>query len=187
MKLLKIVVVAALIGCFIGCGSGKSTTFEDIDNLENMVYSKAFTIEAEWAIPMTTGSLTTIAGSGLLPIGSTINRINIQGQYNHLTVKGDSVSAYLPYYGERQMGGGYNSAQGVQFNGLAKDYSVVKNEKKNSQTVSFQVNNKTETYQVTATLYPNRVGQILVNSSQRFAIRYEGTITEIKEEGEEIQ
>ncbi len=184
MKLLKFVAVTAVLGCFLGCGSSKSITLEDVDKMENMVYSKSFHIDAEWAIPMTTGSLTTLAGNGLLPIGSTVNRINIQGSRNYLTVKGDSVSAYLPYFGERQMGGGYNSAQGVNFDGIAKDFTIEKNEKKNSRTVSFQVNNKTETYQVTATFYPSGMSQILVNSSQRFAIRYEGTVSEIKEEGE---
>ena len=53
------------------------------------------------------------------------------GTNNFLEVKGDSVSADLPYYGERQIAGSYNNRDvGVQFEGLAKDFELSYNDKK---------------------------------------------------------
>ncbi|WP_430966795.1 DUF4251 domain-containing protein [Spongiimicrobium sp. 2-473A-2-J] len=177
----------ALIVCSLllwTCGSSEKTTaryFQDTKALDELVAQQAFKISADWAQPMATNSLNQLANAGLLPPGSTINRINLVGEANYLKVEGDTVSAYLPYFGERQMSGGYNADQGITFKGVPKNFEITKNEKKQRYVMRFQINNKTETYQVNAELFPNLSSTISVNSSQRFVIRYDGQVSGLPE------
>ena len=161
-----------------GCGNSKTAVMstEDTAALEAMIQEQAFEINADWAIPLGTGAMNSLAVSGLVPPGSAINQINLQGTPNFLRIQGDSVSARLPYYGERQVGGLYGRASGIEFNGLATDLKIKKNEKKQSYEVSFRVKDQdqTEHYQVNAMVFPNMSSSVTVNSTQRFVIRYRG-------------
>lgn len=178
----------ALIVCSIllwACGSSEKTTTQYFEEgnptLDNMVAQRALTIRADWAQPMATNSLNQLANAGLLPPGSTVNRINLVGESNHLTVAGDTVSAYLPYFGERQMSAGYNADQGITFKGVPKDFEITKDVAKHRYVMRFQIKNKTETFRVNAELFPNMSGTISVNSSHRFVIRYDGTVRDLSE------
>ena len=134
-------------------------------------------------MPLTTNSLNQISNAGLLPPGSVANRINLIGNANYLRIKGDSISAFLPYFGERQLAGGYNNNNvGIQFNGIPKEYSVTKDEKKQQHNIRFNINNNTENFQVYITVFPNMTATMNINSSHRFAISYSGFVSSIEKE-----
>ncbi|MEM9143082.1 MAG: DUF4251 domain-containing protein [Bacteroidota bacterium] len=156
--------------------------------LDALVQQRSFEIVADWAMPQMTNSMTSVANSGLLPPGSAGNRINLIGNPNYLRIQSDSVSAYLPYYGERQMGAGYNSTDrnAITFNGVPKDFEIVKKKRDPGYDVTFGINNETEFYTVQLSLFPNLTGQIIVNSSQRFVIRYSGDIKEINTDSKDV-
>lgn len=153
---------------------------EQMEALAGLVFEQSFEIAANWAIPLATGSLTRVANSGLLPIGSTANRIDLFGNPSYLRVTQDSVKARLPYFGERQMGGGAygNNQNGIQFEGVPKDFEIVPNKKQTGYTMRFSISNKTETFQVAALLFPDQSSTININSTHRTPIGYRGRVSE---------
>ncbi|MBC29975.1 MAG: hypothetical protein CMH48_03935 [Muricauda sp.] len=176
-KFLFVLLLVSVVGC--GTSSIPKASPEQLAELENLVENKKIFFEAEWAMPLTTNSLNQISNAGLLPPGSTANQINLIGNNNFLKIDGDSVSAYLPYYGERQMGGGYGQTNtGIKFEGGPTDFEISKDDKKNTYSIKFDVNDRSEAFQVNMTLFPNMTASVNINSNERFSIRYQGTVKE---------
>ncbi|MGB7394833.1 MAG: DUF4251 domain-containing protein [Pricia sp.] len=163
----------------LSCGGTSKTVGEDNGNerLEEFISEKSFEIISDRAFPMATNALNSIANAGLLPPGSTAGQITLIGNSNYLRVIGDSVSVYLPYYGERQMGGGYNNdGPGIQFEGVPTEMEITKNNDKKRYDIRFQMKDDSELFTVNVSLFPNLSSVININSSQRFPIRYSGNV-----------
>ena len=165
------------------CGSSKpSYTSEQIEELNKLVESKSFLFEAEFANPLATQSMNAVSNAGLLPPGSAVNRINLMGTNNFLEVKGDTVSANLPYYGERQIAGAYNNSDvGIQFNGVSENFKMSYNETKAAYEFEFTAKNKSEIFNINGVLFANNTVSLYVNSSQRLTINYQGILKELSE------
>lgn len=159
----------------LSCKSSK-TIIDDSHPIHGIMSSKNFEFMAKSANPLATQSLTAVANSGLLPPGSNISRIDLNGNGNYIKVTNDSVSANLPYYGERQFGGTYGTADGVEFNGVPDDYNQTFNADKQRYMVTFQISNSTDRYSVNMQVYPNKSCVVSVNTSNRNTIQYNGTI-----------
>ncbi len=156
---------------------------KDSAALDRLVEAGELRIESNWARPQATTATNAIAGSNLQAPGSSGNRINLIGNFNYFEMKGDSVMAYLPYYGERQFGNGhYSGDTAIEFKGLARDQTVEKNEKKGYYKISFKTDRDTETFQVNIKLFPSLKSMMTINSNQRFVINYEGKVMAPKEE-----
>ncbi len=173
--------IALLLLGIGACGSAPVSGLQPEQTMEvdRLVDNKTFRIESDWAQPLVTNSMAQIGG--LLPPGSTAGRINLIGNSNFFLMEGDSVSAYLPYYGERQAGGGFGANGAIQFNGIPKGLEVKKDPKTQGYRMNFNINEKGENYSVTVQLYPNLKSHITVNSSQRFFIRYDGKVEALEE------
>ncbi|WP_424000203.1 DUF4251 domain-containing protein [Maribacter sp. IgM3_T14_3] len=165
----------------LSCSSSKNV-ISDTHAIHDLVASKQIELIATSANPTVTQSLTAIANSGLIPPGSTISRIDLTGTGNYLNIFGDSVSANLPYYGERQFGGGYGSTPGIEFNGLPQNYTQAFNSDKQKYAISFQVSDKSDRYTVYIDIYPNKSSVVSVNMANRNAIQYNGNVNAIKED-----
>ncbi len=164
----------------IGCNSVKKTIEPTAKSeaLEAMITKKAFTIESDWLYPQPTASMNAIANSGLLPLGSTTNSINLIGNPNYVKIYGDSIAMDLPFYGERQLAGQYGGNDGgIVFKGIPDRYQVTKDEKRQRHMIKFSVRNHSESYRVIITLYPNWDSSITINSSHLTSIRYRGTVS----------
>ncbi|WP_435625755.1 DUF4251 domain-containing protein [Flagellimonas sp.] len=178
MKRFGYVIVALCFGVAMSCSSAKDrvVTEEQKKELETLVNNKTFEFKARWARPLVTSSLNSVANAGLIQQGSTINNVDLTGNANFLKMTGDSVSAYFPYYGERQIGGAYPPTDNaIKFEGIPEDLKVDQNSK--GYQIRFNISNKTETYQVTAQLFPNKNGNININSTHRLPISYVGTVS----------
>lgn len=182
MKMQKKVILIGLTILILGCAASQKT-YETNAALDEMVSQKHFEINAKFAQPMLTQALSQVALSGLIPPGSTINQINLNGSYNFLKIQGDSVSANLAYYGERQMGGGYNNNNaGIVFKGVPETIEIIKDEVKQNYTIKFSINHKTENFMVNATAGTNLSGTINVTSSHRSRIGYTGDVKKLDED-----
>lgn len=170
---------------FVSCGSKKTVAIQEQEYLDlgQLVEEKNFNIISNWALPMLTSGMMAVSNAGLLPPGSNIGRIDISSSRNHLKIVGDSISAYLPYYGERQMGGNYNAANsGIEFNGVPITYEVHQNTKKKFYAIRFTIAEKSEKYQVNLVLLPDLSCSISVSSSQRNSIMFYGHAKRLGEE-----
>jgi len=181
MKFFNLLIgVAAFM--ILSCGSSKSMVTQDqLEAFDKMVESKQFRIESEWAYPQVTQAVQQVLNSGLRPIGSTAGSINLIGNPNFLTISKDSITSYLPYFGERQMNveyGGRDNA--IQFVDTLEDYKVEK-VKENSYQITFKAKTKSESFDVYIKLNPNSTSNMVLNSTSRRAIRYTGKVMAVDE------
>ncbi len=162
----------------MGCGSSSSVselTPEEYQAFEDLVHNGNYEIRARWARPVSLNSLTALANAGLLAPEDTPSRINLLDNPGYLRVIGDSLSVYLPYYGDRQIGGGYNTLNNaIRFDGIPKKMELEKDEKSKGYRLKMTMDNNTETYTVAAKLAPNSFSTINVNSTHRSGISYSG-------------
>lgn len=163
------------------CKSSK-TIISDSHPIHALVTSNNIEFTATSASPMVTQSRTAIANSGLIAPGNTVSRIDLNGTGNFLKIKGDTVSANLPYFGERQFGGGYGTTPGIEFNGPPSNYIQEFNNDKQKYTISFQINNSSDRYMVYVDIFPNMSSVVSVNMANRNAILYNGRVNAINEE-----
>lgn len=176
-----------LTSCFallllFGCGASNKIVEPTTKSraLDEMIAAENFVFEVEWARPKATQALNNVMSSGLLPPGNSVAQINVMGNGNFFKMEGDSVSADLPYFGERQMGGGYDADNGIKFNGVPKDLKIEKDQTNLRYDITFNISEKTETYRCLLQLSPSQTGTLLINSSHRFNIRYEGKVSALE-------
>lgn len=176
MKKYMKFIVPVLSFIFISCGSSQKTNSTDNWILNNLITEQTFEIESRWAQPLATGAYTQ-AVNGLLPPGSTAGQINLMGNSNYFKIMKDSVSAYLPYFGERQMGGNYGGTNGgIEFDGVPEDLEITPTDK-NGYNIRFSINDKEnniENYKVFIQIFKDLNTNMVISSSQRLSIRYRG-------------
>ncbi len=181
MKTVKYLFIISFF-TMLACGTSKPATQAEIDALNALVNSKMFKIESDWAYPQLSSATQQVLNSGIMPPGSSSGSINLIGNSNFLKISGDSITSYLPYFGERQMNVGYGgSDSAIEFIGVVEDYKTNKG-KGESTLITFGANTKTENFNVTITLWPNLNSEILLNSTSRALIRYTGKVEAVKKE-----
>ncbi|NER11311.1 protein of unknown function [Muriicola jejuensis] len=163
--------------------SSKRTSAGDpLLKLEEKLTTRSYRIEANWAFPLMTQGITQVVNSGLLLPGSNANSINLMGNANYFRVEGDSVMIALPYFGERQIGGGYGARDvGIAFEGIPLSYKWKKEEKRERMVVEIEVRDRIETLVFKLFLFPSGKADINVNSSHRSSIRYSGEMIPVAE------
>ncbi|MDT0554832.1 DUF4251 domain-containing protein [Patiriisocius hiemis] len=188
MKFLFSFIVVAFI--ITSCSGTKSFTEADKQaalSVSNFLDEKQFEFEAEWANPLVSNELNQLAPQ-LLPQGSNGSRVNLVGTPNYLRIQNDTVSADLPYFGIMRFPRNPSNTNnaGIYFNGVPKDYKQSFNEKKQQTTISFDIKDETENYQVFITVYSNKSARVSINSSHRNTISYDGDITEVSSNDEAL-
>ncbi len=173
----RCLILLGCVGVLVACGSSKVVNEADEQALQAMIDAKSFEIISQSAIPQNTTAFTALANSGLLAPGDTAGQINLIGNTNYLKIYGDTISASLPFYGERRMGGSYGvRGAGIEFEGVPSNYEV-KIGKRNVREIRFSIRDKeqqSEQYQVRISIYPNLSANINVNSTHRTSILYRG-------------
>lgn len=164
----------------LSCGSSKSTATDgELKALTDLVNNRSFSIVSEWAYPTTSRAMQR-ASQLLGPGNNNGGSISLVGNTNFLTISGDSITSFLPYFGERQMGGAYGGADSaIEFEGVMENYKAVKN-KKDGYDISFVAKSNSENFAVNITLFPNLNADISLNGSSRSFIRYSGTAKSIE-------
>lgn len=152
----------------LGCGGAKERHEKDLGDLEelmSLIEGREFEIENNWAIPL---------GGG---------RVNLIGNPNSITFKGDSVEVYLPYFGVRHSGGDYGGRDGgIKFEGPVENLVIREDQVKKNIFLTFEHTREMENYEFLIRLYPNRNVYTSVNSSQRNSISYQGEVKKLKED-----
>ncbi|WP_248722929.1 DUF4251 domain-containing protein [Seonamhaeicola sp. ML3] len=174
-RLFGVVVTCAL---FINCSAKKGITTKDLENIHAIAAMDTIHIESDWANPLNS---IMIANTGLLPAQSVTGDISLIGNSNHFKMIGDSVSVYLPYYGEWRFAAPYNSNNtAITFDGVPIISRKTFNEKKKRYEYYLELKTDTELFQVNLTIFPNKEADIRLNSSHRAYIGYRGYIKDPK-------
>lgn len=170
------------------CSNTKTYTEQDnqaYQALQDMVTSQKFEIQSNFARPLATTAFTQLANTNILGPGNTASNIDISGNSNGLTIKGDTISGIFPYFGEVQGGGTYpgTTHQGIEFKGVPENYKMTVNDEKHSVNINFRINDQfrsNENYNVFITLFPNNRSTIQINSTNRTSIEYSGSARPLK-------
>jgi len=172
---------------FLACKTSENSTknFKRSAQLKEWINNKSFEIESHRANPRVTRELSTLTQNNLLGNGNNASSIDLIGNPNFLKVHNDSVSANLPYFGTRQMGGSIGAnAGGLQFHTKAENYTSEYDKKKKRTIIKFDAHEEAEFYSVTIIVFENLNTVMTINSTQRTSIGYDGTISEYKKENE---
>lgn len=178
----KILICLSVTFMMFSCGTSKYTVTEaEREALNNLIESRRFIIESDWAYPQTSMAMQKVMNSGLMGPGNTASNISLLGNYNFLKIEGDSVTSRLPYFGERQMMvdyGGTDSA--IEFNGLLKNYQVEWH-KNNKLSIGFEAKSNSENFRVSISVSPNLKTDMVLSGTGRSSIRYSGVIKPVNE------
>jgi uncharacterized protein YcfL len=172
--ILGVVLVSMMV---FGCSS-TSKVVEANSRLDALVENKTIKIAINAAEPMVTTALAQIANSGMMAPGNTVGKIDVKGQGYFIEIQGDTVSADMPYFGERQMGGGYGDDAGIRFKEQIADIEITKDDSKQRYQMRFSISDVTETYLINMEVFPNMNSDVRVSSSHRNRIRYTGKVEE---------
>ncbi|MCF7568602.1 DUF4251 domain-containing protein [Sabulilitoribacter arenilitoris] len=176
MKSLQIIAFAIMIIFFSCKATNLKASNAQIKMLKNLVESRRFKIESDWAYPQTTMAMQQVLNTGLLQPGSTSGAINLITNPNYLTISADSITSYLPYFGERQINvsyGGNDAA--IQLNSNIENYKIT-NGKRGSYIISCNAKSKSEYFNIIIELYPNLKSNIRLISASRNLISYSGHV-----------
>jgi len=170
-----------ILGVLMSCSSAQKLSESERSALDALVNERSLIIESDWASPMTSTAFNQVANA-LLPPGSTTGRISLIGNPNYFKIKGDSIAAYLPYFGEGQLPGRRNNDHAIRFEGIPETSEVQWNDKKQRYDMRFGIKHQddNEMYTIYITIYANKSGTIDINSSHRTPIRYSGTVSSLQ-------
>ncbi|HSI70983.1 MAG TPA: DUF4251 domain-containing protein [Gillisia sp.] len=158
LKMRSVFTALAVIMLYISCGSVDRKTLKDYDELQEAIASKTFEIEHQWALPL---------GGGM---------IDLIGNPNFIRIDKDSVDLYLPYFGVRHGGGGFNSHEGgLIYKGEAKNFSVTE-ESKRKRIIRFEGRQDQDQLRFSITVFPDGSANTTVMMAQRQTIAYRGTV-----------
>lgn len=186
---MKYSIYIGLFFILIACSSSKTFTAQEdqsYQNLQDFVASKNIEILSYIARPMATNAFMQVANSNILGPGNSASNINIAGNANRLRIMGDSIQAYLPFFGEQNFGGTPGSNhQGIEFNDIPDNLQMINNDDKHAVEIFFNIEDQyrgNERYNVFITLFPNKSSVIRVQSTNRSSIEFTGYASAIKED-----
>lgn len=147
-------------------------------DVKKLLESRQFVFKAQYANPLG-GGVTTLNGQlfNLSPTGSGHIYLN----YNYdVTIRPDSVIAYLPYYGRGQFDVAYNANSndnGVMFKSTKFGYTS-KTNKKGITTIIITPQDAKYNRRLTLSVSPEGYANLSVIITNRSAISYDGYISE---------
>lgn len=160
MKQIGYIIICAVL---LGCGATESSPEaiaaqnRNLTQFESQLEQEGLAIEFDWAQPASGG------------------QINLLTTSNSLDIKGDTITAYLPYYGVRRMAN-FGDDGGIKFTSIAEEKVIVRNEKKGALEVTFNVSSEREDYNFALQLFGNGKCLLNVTSSKRDFIQYQGAV-----------
>ena len=168
-------VSVCLLVFVVSCKSAKSKpTLAETALFTKAIEQQQLRIESDWAYPHVSNALQQVLDSRILQPDGSAGAISLVGNPNFLEISGDSITSYLPFFGERQMQVAYGGRDNtIEFKGIMEDFKSSTG-KNSSYILSFKAKSNTESFSVNLTLYPNATARMRVNGNSRFPISYSG-------------
>jgi len=138
---------------------------EELAKTKALIDSGTFTFVADWANSQKGG------------------RINMMSNPNFLKIENETADAYLPYFGVVQTPS-MSGQGGIEFSGDVTDYTVEFNDKKQKTLIRFNAKNGSESFTINLTVFKNGNASLIVSSSGRNSISYDGKIKETENKDE---
>lgn len=148
----------------------KATTIKVLQNQD-------FIFQATSAMPMANNDVTRVLNRMNNSGGG--GTINLNGSQYDLTIKKDSITAYLPYYGRAYTATMNPDDSGTKFKSKKFNYTSVK-KKKGGWTITIEPKDVKDSQKLTLDVSENGYATLYVNNINRQPISYYGYISEPK-------
>lgn len=156
-----VILLMILVFCFQDVLAQRSTTRERKEAKEEMIHDLVkggqFQFIARTAIPL--------AG----------NQIDLTSTYS-LTLKGDTVEAYLPYFGRAYSAPYASDEGGIKFVEEIIKKKVIFNERKSMYLINFDVKSLRDHYKISMSVGLSGYADLRVTPTNRQAISYYGIV-----------
>lgn len=162
-----------------GCSSTKELSAEEqlvAARVTPRVEDRDMDFTFRWAYPQADQTLNQLNALYVAGQGSIAGQIYLEGNPNHLSIKRDTISAYLPYYGERRLSGGLGGQATVTFNAIPQDYEYRFDTQKKQHLITFNISNKEERFDISLTVHATGSANLILNSISRTFIKYDGRL-----------
>jgi hypothetical protein len=173
--------VLFLLLTIVSCGTHKNglPKADKSKEVNSYVSQKEFEINNEWAIPTATNSMLLAFNAGLLAPGNNAANIDLTNSANHFRMMKDSVSIYLPFFGESRAISTRLTDASIVFDGIPKEIKQSYNEKKKEHVYNMKVVHKRESYRIKVYLRDDASSYITVSSPRRSFISFKGKVHEL--------
>jgi len=155
--ILLMMVVFSFQQAFAQKVTGKERRAAKVEEVHQLIKSGNFRFVARTATPL--------AGS----------KIDLTSPYD-LEMRGDSVKAYLPYFGRAYQASYGSSDGGIKFEELSKEKTVEFNERKSSYLISFEVKDQRDSYKISLSVGVSGYADLRISPTNRQAISYYGIV-----------
>jgi archaellum component FlaF (FlaF/FlaG flagellin family) len=190
LKIFVLILFVFIIGVFSACKSNQlakeKAKANNMKILDSLYQLNDYKIEIEVVYPFNTAATIEVANALLRNTGNNANRIDVRGDGNYIQIKNDTLTGYLPFFGERRLNagglGGSNSA--IQFNEPLTEFNKNINDK-GILELSFpakQLGDDNDKYNVRLNIYPNMSVSADITPVFRTFMKYDGRLVDINEE-----
>lgn len=146
---------------------------------QRIVQDQDFVFQATSAMPMANADVNRVLSRLNNPGGA--GNINLSGSQYDLTIKKDSIVAYLPYYGRAYTSTMNPDDSGIKFKSKNFSYSNTKR-KKGGWIISILTKDVKDNQRMTLNVSENGYATLNVTSNNRQPISFYGYISEPKKE-----
>jgi hypothetical protein len=99
---------------------------------------------------------------------------------NYIHIDQGEADIYLPYFGAVRMSNGLSPEGGIKFTGKLENYTAKYDDEKHRILVTFEIQRGHERHEFNFNMYKAGAATLVVASSRRNSISYNGTITELE-------
>ncbi len=168
--ILNILLALFLFGC---ATKNKVVSESDLNALKDVVYNKTIEFKAKQANPLVTPF--SIDNGSLLILGNNSHYINLTNVENHVHLDADRISMKLPFFGQHNLVNNYNGQKvNLNLDQPIQGKTITYNPRKKAYTISMWVKGDEEALELKYTLYANNNASLIVDSTHRNTITYNG-------------
>lgn len=135
------------------------------EHTKELIVSDNYFFEANKALPTTGSSVSLVTNRGYLKLNEGL------------------ATVFLPYFGEMDIGGGYNGRGAIEVKNDVYDYKIKFNDKKNRIIITFNIGNTSERFDVTMNIDRSGWTTVIIKSMNRSTISYYGETRVLKKKG----
>lgn len=108
------------------------------------------------------------------------NRFFLNTIPNYIHIDKGEAEIYLPYFGAVRMPNGYSAEAGIKYTGKLENYTAKFDDEKHRISVSFEIQIGHESFEFNFNMFKAGATSLVVASSRRNSISYNGNITELE-------
>jgi hypothetical protein len=190
-KALNLLYLISILSLFWSCKTNQIAKAEakanDLKILDSLYAKKDYHIKINVAYPFASVATTKVANELLRNTGNSANRIDVSGDGNFIKIQNDTVSGYLPFFGEsRTSSVSYGGTDlDIQFEEPLKDLKKQINTEKPKLKLEFtteQKRNNNEKYDVSIDIYPNKNVRVNIRPVHKTVMQYDGRLDEFSKD-----